>query len=279
MIYILIIIILIVLFLLYSKSELFTNDNNKLCCIYAYYEKDELYKDNFLYFLNNAILDEIDYYLVINGECSLSIPKRNNIHIIFRENLGYDFGAYSHVIQTHINKEYDYYIFLNTSVRGPYLKDNNIKWYEPFLKLFNNNVKIVGTTINIYSHSFFDKYDLREIYNRDVPFPHVQSMFFVMNNEYFNHLKNINFFNENKINNIDNINTIIAYYEFGLSQHALINNWNINCILDKYKDLDYINIKSDINNTTINGDPYYEGGYFGKNIEPYDVIFFKNNRF
>jgi hypothetical protein len=276
MIYILIILILIILFLLYSKFELFTDNNydNKLCCIYAYYEKNELYRNNFLYFLNNAILDEIDYYLVINGDCTLPIPKRNNIHIIFRENLGYDFGAYSHVIQNYINKEYDYYIFLNTSVRGPYLKDSNIKWYEPFLKLFNNNVKIVGTTINIYNNDIlFDNYNLKEIYKHPTPFTHIQSMFFVMDNEYFNYLKNINFFDENKINNINNIEILIIYYEIGLSQHALQNNWNINCILNNYKNLDYINIKEDI---YIN--PTFVSGFYSMDITPYDVIFFKNNR-
>jgi hypothetical protein len=35
---------------------------NPICvCIYAYYEKDEKYKENLRFFLNNGILDNIDY--------------------------------------------------------------------------------------------------------------------------------------------------------------------------------------------------------------------------
>ena len=83
----------------------------------------------------------------------------------------------------------------------------------------------------------------------------------------------------NIINRIStDINKIIAYKEMGLSQYALMNGWNINSILSKYKNIDYRKINKDINPTSNNGDPYYTDGYFGKTINKYDVIFLKNNR-
>jgi hypothetical protein len=254
--------------------------NNKYCCIYAYYEKDDLYKENFIYFLKNGILDNVDYYIVLNGNCTVNIPQKNNIIVYQRENKGYDFGAFSYVINK-FTKKYDYYFFLNTSICGPYLNNNDKKWIYYFLELFNKDkdVKIVGTSINIYRNNYFEKYNLTKIYNKNNPFIHIQSMFFCIDNEYFNYLKNINFFNEDEVNNVSNIHYIIAYKEIGLSQHALNNNWNINCILSKYKDIDYRNLKKDINNTSYEGDPYYENSYFGKNIDKYEVIFYKNNRF
>jgi hypothetical protein len=104
-------------------------------------------------------------------------------------------------------------------------------------------------------------------------------MFFCIHSKYYNYLKKINFFNESEINNAPNINYIIANKEIGLSQIAIKNGWNINCILSKYKNIDYTHIQKDINFSSINGDPYYKNAYFGKTIDPYEVIFFKTNRF
>jgi len=258
----------------YIDIDNFEN-NNKICCLFAYYEKDDKYKENLIYFLDNGIYEEIDYYIIINGNCSLEIPNKPNITVFYRENKGFDFGSWSHGLKK-ISKSYDYYTFINSSIKGPYLKDVNIKWYKPFLELFIDNVKLVGTSINICANH---NDDLQNIYNHEAPYPHVQSMFFMIDKEYFDYLQKINFFDEEKLNNITDLDTIIFYYEFGLSQNALTNNWNINSILDHYKNVDYINIKEDINPTSNYGDPYFIGSYFGKTIDPYDVIFFKNNRF
>jgi hypothetical protein len=254
------------------------SEDIKYCCIYAYYEKDNLYKNNFLYFLKNGILKNVDYYIVINGKCTVNIPKKENIIIYRRENKGYDFGAFSFVIKK-ITKNYNYYFFLNTSVCGPYLKNNNKEWINYFLDLFNKDVKIVGTSINIFPYDSYGGYDLNKIYNKKNPFIHIQSMFFCIDNEYFNYLNKINFFNENELNNAKDLEYIIAYKEIGLSQYALINNWNINSILSKYKDIDYRLVKIDFNNTSKNGDPYYEKSYFGNDINKFEVIFYKNNRY
>ena len=260
------------------KYDTFTNEN-RMCCFYAYYEKNELYKNNFIYFLENGILDNVDYYIIINGESSVQIPQKSNIILYKRANKGYDFGAYSYAISK-MKKEYDYYFFINTSVSGPHLKDNSKSWPTYFIELFKGNVKLVGTTINIYSKNDFIGRDLKIMYNREAPFSHVQSMFFCINKEYFIHLNKINFFNEDEINKITDILELIARKEFGLSQEALKNGWNINCILPGYKDLNYLKVNKNINPTSeiAGGDPNYKNAYFGKTIDKYDVIFFKNNR-
>jgi hypothetical protein len=253
------------------------SQKNNLCCFYAYYEKNKLYKDNFQYFLNNGILDNIDYYIIINGDSTVNIPKKSNIKVFYRENKGYDFGAYSYALKK-LKKDYDYYFFINSSVRGPYLKNDSKNWSEHFLSLFTNDVKLVGTTINIFPNNKYSIYNLRDIYKKNKPYTHVQSMFFCIDHEYYQYLKNIHFFNENELNNCDNINYVIAHKEFGLSQHALKNNWNINSILPEYQNLDYRIITKDINRSSRAGDPYHVNAYFGRTINKYDVIFFKNNR-
>ena len=121
-------------FFLFIKKSI---KKNAKCCLYAYYEKNELYKNNFKFFLKNlklflknGILKDVDYFFIINGSCSLNInkiiSKKNiynkltNINIIYRDNKGYDFGAYNYVINNY-NLNYDYYFFMNSSVIGPYL--------------------------------------------------------------------------------------------------------------------------------------------------------------
>jgi hypothetical protein len=251
--------------------------NNKLCCIYAYYEKNDLYKSNFEYFLKNAILNNVDYYIIINGICTVNIEQRNNIIIFKRNNVGFDFSAYSNAIFK-IDKNYEYYFFLNTSVRGPYLHNNNKPWTSYFLDLFKNNTKIVGTTINIFTSKAYNGNDFVKLYGDKNVYSHVQTMFFCIDNECLNYLKNINFFNEKECNNFINIKDLISLKEIGLSQIILNNGWNINSILEKYRDIDYRTLSYNINPTAPCGDCYYKNKYFGGTFTMYDVIFFKNNR-
>lgn len=267
----------LILFILFNNLLSSSNLKNDICCLYIYYEKNELYKNNFEYFLENGILDNIDYYIIINGESSIKIPFRNNIKIYKRENKGFDFGAYSYGIKK-LNKQYNYYFFINTSVIGPYFKNKGKDWTKYFIKLFNKDVKLVGTSINIYTYNRFCEYNLQEIYKKKNCYSHVQTMFFCIDKEYLNYLNNIHFFNEEELNNQGNINYVVAYKEFGLSQIALNNGWNINSILPKYKDKDYRTITSDFNFSSRNGDPYFKNSYFGEDIDKNDVIFFKSNR-
>lgn len=255
--------------------------NNKYVCIYAYYEKNEEYKNNFEYFLKNGgIINEIDYYIIINGKCSLDIPDRTNIKVLYRENKGYDFGAWQYVIKHHINKPYEYYIFINSSVKGPYSDKN---WLDEFLNLFNSgkDVKLVGTTINIFDEGFegfnLNNETMKIIYDKESPYTHVQSMFFIIDKEAFDFLYKKGFFDdEEKLSNFGHINNVIIYKEIMMSQMIIKNGWNINCILPKYRDLDYRNIKQNINPSGC--DPYWPETYFGNTIQPEDVIFYKGYR-
>jgi hypothetical protein len=104
-------------------------------------------------------------------------------------------------------------------------------------------------------------------------------MFFCIDNEYYAFLKSKDFFNEEEMNNTTELIRVIAYKEFGLSQLAINNGWNINCILPHYKDKDYREVRENFNYSTWDGDPYYyENGYFGKTIQPFDAIFYKISR-
>jgi len=65
----------------------------KTAVVYHYYEANSKYKDNFVFFLNTAILDELDYFIYISGTCTANLIKRKNIKYRYIENKNNDFGG------------------------------------------------------------------------------------------------------------------------------------------------------------------------------------------
>jgi hypothetical protein len=246
-------------------------------CIYNYYEKDESYKSNCQFFLSKGINDKSDFIFVINGESTVEFPLRDNVTVMFRENKGFDFMAYSYVLNKMDISKYKYFIFINTSVRGPYENDVS-NWQSQFTSMITNDVKLVGTTINIWLGTKLIPYLIGDENKFNAmgfhrPFTHVQSMMFAMDRECLMYLKDI-IFKEVE----SSFKDTVLFREVYMSQLVLKNNWNINCIASLYHNIDYRTLKHDINYSSIAGDPCYPRAYFGKTITPDDVIFIKTNR-
>jgi hypothetical protein len=163
-----------------------TGSRPRILVVYCYYEKDQIYYNNFLYFFkhaiapshnnnsnnnnqqfNNAITNnkyDIEFDIVINGRCQMldldrlrrATSPRCRVRIVQRENYDYDFGAYNKSVAIReadgTMGAFDYMFFLNTSVRGPFLPSYyKGHWLDPFLDLFRSSVDVhlVGTTINV----------------------------------------------------------------------------------------------------------------------------------
>lgn len=264
----------ILFFYKYNESMKNLKIKNKYVCLYAYYEKNEQYKNNLIFFLKNGgLLENVDYYFILNGPCTVNFPKDKNIKIIQRKNEGFDFGAWSHVVINYLKKSsYSHYIFINSSVEGPHMLTNENTWLNTFLNLFNNDqVKLVGSTINIFD------VNLTHIFNFEGPYSHVQSMFFILKKDAFDYLVSINFFDEKKLNDMKQIWEVICNCEILMSQLILKKNWNINCVVPHYKNLDYRTLKYNINPS--GKDVLYPNAFFGKTLKPTDVIFYKKYRF
>ncbi|PNH06387.1 hypothetical protein TSOC_007247 [Tetrabaena socialis] len=246
-------------------------------CLYAYYEKNEHYRQNFIFFLQHGILPHVRYCIIVNDSTTtVSLPELPNVTYLFRDNIGYDFGAWSHAIHSMADiHEFDFYFFMNTSVVGPILHGAT-DWTRPFLALFDENTKLVGTSINIQKNLPPLTLYLREDKKHVSLMPHVQSMFFALDRDGFAFLYRSGFFAEEVTNKP--FQEVIVTKEIGMSLRILDNGWNINCLLPPYRGLDYRTLTADINPTSYNGDPYYTGAYFGQNIQPEQVIFYKNTR-
>ena len=67
--------------------------------------------------------------------------------------------------------------------------------------------------------------------------------------------------------------------EIGLSQYILKNNWNINCIVPHYRNLDYRTLDTNINKPTEITDVIYKNSFFGRSLTPEEMVFYKKWRF
>lgn len=242
-----------------------------LAVLFSYCEVGRLPKlriKNLNFFLKHGlILDgSTDYYFLINGhKLSVNIPKHDNIKIIFRDNKNYDFGAYSELLlKNNFTEKYDFFMFINDSVRGPFMYDwtkKLIDWRYVFIQLLDNDTKIVGPTINNYNGK-----------------AHVNSECFMLDK------KGMLICIEKKIfsnKQYDNIGLVCQDCEVRMSQVILDKGYNIASLMLCYKGIDfrkYRNNKSLNVNIRKSGDPLYNNKYHGINLNPYETIFFKSNR-
>jgi hypothetical protein len=271
LLFILFLVYIITIFILKHKKEKY-----RRICLYAYYEKDEDYKNNFKYFLNHGIYNTMDYLIIINGECSVPFLPRKNVRVLFRENIGYDFGAYAHGLSFIGNEKdhYNYFFFINTSVRGPFMfpGEDLSTWSTTFMDLFQGDIHLVGCTINVCEDS-----KIQSHFQQSGVFPHVQTYMFVLDRMGLDLLEPT-IFSTNLIPS--SLWDTILNYEVGMSQKILQNNWNIACLAKKYQGYDYRKVTKNFNPdaSVYTGDPCYPFAYFGNTLDAREIIFMKTKR-
>jgi hypothetical protein len=268
---------------LFTKETYLPNNNNKntTLCIYAIYEKNEEYRDNVLAFLyGGGMLPHVDYVLVVNGP--FEFPKEDfpNTRIIRRANQGYDFGAWAHALrELGDSRIYSNFIFLNSSVRGPFTQRYGPDWTKPLLEKLNGNVRLVGLTINVLPVSTFPGSGvINEMYGRSSSscVPHVQSMLFAVDAGSLQMLRAQGIFDDVPDGILFHV--LILEREVRMSTAILAKGWNIDCMASRYTGLDYVNIDKDPNPSSRDGDPFYPGAYWHETLDPSEIMFYKTER-
>ena len=238
----------------------------KSVIIYTYFSSPS--SDYNLYFFIKKELsynENIDYIIVINGYVyneKIKFPNLDNVTILKRENIGYDFGGHNYALEyiDKISKKYDYYFFMNSGVIGPIIPHyfTEIHWSNIFIKKINNIVKLVGTTIVCLPHRDPGGYG-----------PKVEGFFFMVDNIGLELLKK----QQTIFCNHPTKYSAIVNGEYGLSNCILKNGYSIDCMIPKYKNIDWTNpINYTLNN---NIHPSRKNSFYGYTINPYDVIFHK----
>ncbi len=161
-----------------------------------------------------------------------------------------------------VKDSFDYFIFLNSSITGPFLPTySKEEWPMIFINMLNVDILLSGITINC------DKW----IYQGDLP-AHVQSMLFCVNSNTLQYLIEKNIFNPTVF--ITDKNQLVCDCEVRMSHEIFNKGGNIACLMKIYQNTDFRSGKIDFRCS----DPWYNNNVHGDTLHPYETIFFKNNR-
>lgn len=197
---------------------------SKLLVVYVFH----IYNERVKHFIKHAIFkdENVDFIIVSNNKINIiDICVPEYVKLKFRDNIGYDFGGWSDAILTeNIYKNYDYFIFVNSSVIGPFLpSDYTGKWTDLYINGLKDNTKLFGSTINTLCDPLQKS--------------HVQSYIFSMNKSTLEYLINHEIFSVT--NYAKTFYDAIWQKEVLMSRLIIKNNWNIGCLTPCYKDIDF----------------------------------------
>lgn len=186
------------------------------------------YNNRVKQFIETGIFKDpnVDFMIICNHP-TFKARVPSYVHYMNRENKGYDFGAWSDAVLDHdlLNK-YSHFIFVNSSVSGPYTKE---KWTDLFLKGLEGNIKLYGCTINAMTYGHKEMED--PLYRS-----HVQSYLFCMDKKTLAFLIEKEIFSKTYVRTF---NDAIVYKEVLMSRYIIEKGWNIGSILPYYQGVDF----------------------------------------
>ena len=228
----------------------------KTLVLYVYHQ----YNSRVDFFLQRGIFEDpdVDFVIVCNNpECKLIIPSY--VKLYCRENIGTDFGGWSYgLFQENNFQKYDYFIFVNSSVYGPF---TNKKWTDFFINGLNNNIELFGCTINCG--------------NNPQTLSHVQSYAFSLKKSVLEILIKHEIFS---LTNFAKTYLDAVYLkEILMSRIILSCGWNIGCLHHYYKNIDFTFKTQPPKNFIFCGDVMFQS-YCDNFWTPEELIFIKGNR-
>jgi hypothetical protein len=234
-----------------SDYKLICKDRRKTVVVYTFHK----YNESVEFFVKHGIFKSsyVDFIFVCNGTVKVTVP--DYVKYINRENIGHDFGGWSHAIfNESLRDKYDFFILINCSVRGPFIppwcRINN--WTQIFTKYIDYQTKLVGTSIGIHEY-----------------IPHIQSMVLVFDKVGLDIGINKKIFEKKPIPMTRD--DIIATKEIGFSQKIMKHGYKIRPLISSYHNTiitPKTNIKTLVHIANMQ--------YFGTNMHPYDAIFIKD---
>lgn len=234
----------------------------KLLVLYTFH----IYNDRVDHFIKKCIFYDpnIDF-LIICSDPDMEFQAPSYTTILFRDNIGYDFGAWSDgLLMNNRYLEYDYFLFVNSSVIGPFIPSYvTDKWTDIYLKGLKNNIKLFGSTINCCDDPLTKA--------------HVQSYIFSMDKSTLIYLIDCNIFT--RINDINTQDDAIQNKEILMSRKIIEKGWNIGSLFEYYKDVDFTFQTQNPHHYPLYflGDIMYQK-YRGSLWNEYQLVFIKGNR-
>ncbi len=240
-----------------------SEESYRVLVIYVFADTHSLSKSNLEYFIRVAVLKtkNVDYYIILQQINDThvnekSLPKLPSYaYYIQHENKCFDLGTIGwFILSGKINRNnYKYFIFLNSSVRGPYLVSyyQLNEWYYAFTNRLNDYIKLVGPTISCQTS------------------PHVQSYFWATDNKGLTLLlndKNIFACHKTQVQTIYNA-------EIPATQVIFKAGFGIDSLMKKYQGFDFrVNRNQDCYRMQ---NPTSDKNVDGISLDPFELVFIK----
>ena len=231
--------------------------------VYSHYDNSTL--PNLQYFVREISSAGI-FYIIVQGRVTYPLPVLpHNAKYIYHENACYDWGTlgwfllHSGFISL---DDYTYFIFINSSVRGPYIPAyaNGLNWLNIFTSKISDVVKVVGPTISCESTG-----QSLGLYKQN---PHVQSYAIATDKLGLGIMLSAGAFTCRN----DRWRTIL-FSELGSAAAILQAGFNIAAFVFRYQKVDWRNESTWQCNAGTS--PLNEDSFDGSTLQPFDCIFVK----
>jgi lipopolysaccharide biosynthesis protein len=234
----------------------------KTLVLYVFHELNERVN----HFIKNCIFYDknVDFIVICNNK-SIEFTVPQYVTKFMRDNEGFDFGAWSDALLTKQKyKSYDYFIFANSSIIGPFLKPNfKQKWTDIYINGLQKNIKLFGSTINT----------IKDPINKS----HVQSYIFSMNKTTLIYLIKCGIFSNTHYET--EFDELILNKEILMSRKIIEKKWNIGSLFKNYKNVDFTFSKKKPEKYNIDFlDDIMKPRFFNNLWNKYDLVFIKGNR-
>ncbi len=221
---------------------------------------------NVQFFLRHGLSDDSD----VDTICVVSDPNiiyeaRDQVRFVNRNNEGQDFGAWGDFltrIDPGARDRYDYFVFINQTVIGPFYP----VWYQPtrhwsqhLTRMLDHEVKLAGMTIN---HAIA---------------PHVQSTLFATDSVGLKVLLEAGIFDPARVP--EDKNDLVVECEIRMSREIIKAGYNIRSLQRSEQGIDF---RQAIPPNRLHGDVWYHE-YAQEHIRsgavphPYETLFYKTN--
>ena len=265
-----------------------SSPSTKTLVTYIYGGTDGEYADNFRYFLREGIRpdDGCDYVLVIQmvdapaagppTEDLSRVAQYGNVRIVEHENMCYDLGTlgwlYAKLEEEGTLGVYSHFIWINSSVRGPFLpayldgssgpvSSSSYHWTRAFTDKVDDHVKLVGSTVSCGGSG------------PHPPTPHIQSYAVATDAIGLELLRR----NDTVLACYDTMQDVVFYGERGITETILNAGYGLDSLMARYQGMAWQGNRQEIDRLGCNADlnPIQPGFYDGTDVDPMEVMFVK----
>jgi SAM-dependent methyltransferase len=232
----------------------------KTLVLYVFHE----YNDRVTSFFKHALFEDpaVDFIVIVNNKAiEVSVPSY--VRVLKRDNVGYDFGGWSDGLLTDgLYKNYESFIFVNSSVVGPFLKGGG-RWTDLYLGGLTGNIKLFGSTINTCMQPLI--------------YSHVQSYIFALRRTALEHLISCGIFSMTDY--VATMEDAIHKREVRMSRRIIERGWNIGSLMSYYKGIDFtFSFKQPEACRKVFLDDPVMPPYYRRLWDEYQLVFVKGNR-